>query len=189
MTQEIEGMIRRWKDAIEKELGCTLEAANVLIPYIVQHAGTVITRYRVGSDGMTPYQRLKGKMASEKVLPLGEKVLYMPLRDKRERNNKLEPRFLCGIWSGISARSGEFIIITPDGQTKARTIKRLPEDQRWDKAFLDKCKGAPWDAGGLDMDSQEIEMPEAAEEENGNSRRRDSPRKSAKEIEDHTSRS
>ena len=100
-------------------------------------------------------------MASEKVLPLGEKVLFMLLRDKRDRKNKLEPRFLYGIWSGISARSGEFVIITPDGQMKARTIKRLPEDQRWDKSFLDKCRGAPWDVEGLDMDSEGIEMPEA----------------------------
>ena len=114
-VQVVEGMIRTWKDAIEAKINATISTTSVMMPYIVQHAGAVITRCKLGQDGMTPYQRLRGKKASSKMVPLGEKVLYMPLKDSRERVNKLDPRFKYGIWAGASERTGEFLIFTSGG--------------------------------------------------------------------------
>ena len=121
-VQDVENMIRTWKSAVEQSYGCTLPTNSVLMPYIVQHAGLIITRYRMGADGLTPYQRLKGRKALGKAIPLAEKVLYMPMKSKKDRKNALEPRFKYGIWAGIIQRTGEYIILTPEGQTWARSI-------------------------------------------------------------------
>ena len=81
---------------------------------------------------MTAYQRLKGKRACAKVVPFGEKVLYMQPKDTKGRKNKVEPRFRFGVWAGVSRRTGAFIVLTPEGVKKARTVKRLPDGSRYD---------------------------------------------------------
>ena len=87
----------------------------------------------------------------------------MPLKkDKNEKGpnrlKKMAYRFKYGIWAGIATRSGEFLILTPEGQKRARTIKRIPEDKCWDKAFLDSCKGSPWDEDGTDGTRQRVNV-------------------------------
>ena len=67
----------------------------------------------------------------------------MPLKDNT-RKNKLEAKFEYGIWVGIAPRSGEFLLITPEGATRARNIKRLPPESKWDAEFMQQCKGTPW---------------------------------------------
>ena len=135
LVQDAEGMIRTWKDAVEHRIGERRKADSVLMPYLVRHAGTIITRCRMGPDGLTPQQRLRGKKPSTKMIPFGEKALYMPLRDSKDRANKLEARFEFGIWAGISDRTGEYFILTPHGQVSARTIRRLPEEQKWNAEY------------------------------------------------------
>ena len=124
------------EESIEEDDQCQLPGDHLLMPYIVNHAGNMMTRYRMGADGMTPYQRIKGRRAPEKVVPLGEKVLFMPLKGKskgmkgRNRLRKLEYRFKYGIWAGVSSKSGEFLILTPEGQKRSRTVRRLPAEKR-----------------------------------------------------------
>ena len=97
------------------------------------------------------------------MVPFAEKVLFMKLRNKRERANKLEPRFEYGIWAGIERRTGAYIIMTPDGRKLARTVRRLPADRRYDWGFLQSCKGYPWDPDAIN--EQEVDVPTG---ENGN---------------------
>ena len=49
-------------------------------------------------DGL---RKIKRKAPSSRLMPIGEKVLYMPLKDSRDRKNNLDPKFECGIWVGI----------------------------------------------------------------------------------------
>ena len=75
--RELAGMTRTLKDAIESKIGEPLGQDHPMLPWIVEHSGTVITRYRIGKDGRTAYQRIKGKNPSNRVVPLEEKVLYL----------------------------------------------------------------------------------------------------------------
>ena len=49
-----------------------------------------------------------------------------------------------GTWLGINARTEEVLIGTKKGVIKCRTIKRLPESQRWDAALMHPMKGTHW---------------------------------------------
>eukprot|EP00973_Karenia_brevis_P045940 6361855-Karenia_brevis.AAC.1 len=68
-----------------------MESTHVLLPWIVEYAGEIVTRCRKGDDGRTAYERLRGKAPSCRMMPVGEKVLFMPLKDSRDRKNNLEP--------------------------------------------------------------------------------------------------
>ena len=49
-----------------------------------------------------------------------------------------------GIWCGVNGRTGEVFIGTKRGVVKCRTVRRLPEDQRWDATLLYEMEGTTW---------------------------------------------
>ena len=46
--------------------------------WLVEYAGFLVSRYTVGKDGKTPYERWKGNRSIKPTCEFGEKVLYMP---------------------------------------------------------------------------------------------------------------
>merc|ERR1712026_378405 len=77
----------------------------------------------------------------------GECILYLPLRgnteDKRAAKINLQPRFLRGVFLGLSDNSDEVVVWGPEGIRKARTIKRQTEENRWNKEEVLAVKGTP----------------------------------------------
>ena len=49
----------------------------MLLPWLVMHAGVIITRYKMVHDGKTAYESIKNKRPSDKMLPFGKKVVWM----------------------------------------------------------------------------------------------------------------
>ena len=60
------------------------------------------------------------------------------------RRNKLEPMHQFGVFVGIVPRTGEFVVLTPEGAVPVRTVHRLSEDRRCDAEFISQVKGTPW---------------------------------------------
>ena len=54
--------------------------------WLIEQAGNLITRYKVGTDGLVAYKRVKGKAPSNFVMPWGERVLYMPPKKTKYEN-------------------------------------------------------------------------------------------------------
>ena len=144
-VKESARMIRTLKDQVEGKIGEQLREDEVLMTWIVDYAGMLITRVKKGSDGKTAYQRLKGKSPGKQVAMIGERVLYMPIRKSSSRLNKLEPKFKYGIWLGVSGRTSESLIGASDGVFKARVVRRLEESKRWSAEYIRAIKGTPWD--------------------------------------------
>ena len=114
--RDAEGMTRTWNDFIETNLGITCgQPACVDAVGLIQHAGTIITKHKVGFEGLTAYRRLKGKAPSVKMLSLGDKVLCMKPKDTSRRQNKFESKHFNGIFAGIVPRSSETVVRTDDG--------------------------------------------------------------------------
>ena len=66
-------MIRTWKMSVEEKLKAVFDNKHVLLPWLVKHAGVIITRYKTVHDGKTAYQRTKNKKPSNKMVPFGER--------------------------------------------------------------------------------------------------------------------
>ena len=74
---------------MEPSYGIKLDPRHVLVPWIVRHAGEVITRCRMDSSGRTPYFKLKGTNPSTRLLPFGEKVLFQPVKQASRKKEKI----------------------------------------------------------------------------------------------------
>ena len=147
-AQSVEGQVRVLKDALETRLGCKVQADSDILAWLVEYASVLLNRYCVSHDGLTPYERLKGKKSKLIGLEFGERLHY---RKQRIGNRlaKLDVMWADGVFLGYRANSGEIVIGTPQGVMRTRTIRRRPEDERWTSANLELAVGVPWrpDAG------------------------------------------
>ena len=139
----LQGQIRTLRDAVETKYRKRMHGGNPAIPWMVQHAAGILNRYRLGSDGKTAYQRVKGRKFQRDVVEFGECVWY--LKPKSVGRNKAEMRWEEGVWLGVRDKSGEMYIGTDTGVIKVRSVRRKGTAQaRWDIELWDKVKGTPW---------------------------------------------
>jgi hypothetical protein len=70
------GLLRVHLAALEKKVEVTFPSEHPVTAWLVEHASDVLSKYLVGSDGHTAYERLFGKQAREEALEFGERVFY-----------------------------------------------------------------------------------------------------------------
>ena len=63
-VREAEGKIRTWKVFVQDKLNIEIDNKHVLLPWLVSHAGVIITRYKKVHDGKTAYQMIKNNRPS-----------------------------------------------------------------------------------------------------------------------------
>jgi hypothetical protein len=135
--------VRVLKEHVEDHAKMKLECDDVVVMWMVRWAAMMVSRYLVGRDGMTAYERRRGRKCKLPVVSFGEKVWYKELRTGKERKNKFESEWQEGLWLGHSRESNEMIIGTKDGVIRAYAIKRKAADERWDVDLLKNMKGTP----------------------------------------------
>ena len=91
--QTMEGMIRTLKHALEARIGKELPADHAVMLWLVEHAAAVWRRFRLGLDGKSAYERLKGKRHPGAGAEFGEAVWYMTLQPCHAILPKLGARF------------------------------------------------------------------------------------------------
>ena len=156
-NRSVKGQVRVMILALEAHLGKKIDLRHAIVAWMVTHAGYILTHYEVGKDGRTAYERLKGKTNGVDLCEFGEKVHYMPLKRSGGGLASAEARYKVGIWLGVDEKSSERIIGTLDGTVVgARSVKRLPEEDKWDAEAIEQLKGVPWSVSGADG------MPEVA---------------------------
>ena len=74
--QSVQGMIRTIRSDIEGRWGVKIDATHSIWPWIAEHAGFLLTRFEVGRDGKTAYERLKGKSAKVQGIAFAEGILW-----------------------------------------------------------------------------------------------------------------
>ena len=138
----LRGYIRVFKDMLEEKTGKQIPTDAIVLQWLVRWAAMLHSRYRRGSDGKTSYERQRGRKCSLEVIPFGEFVHYRKLSADDNRN-KLESKWDEGVWLGHARGSSEVLIGTIEGVVRARTIKRRPEDERWNAEAILNMAGTP----------------------------------------------
>eukprot|EP00969_Alexandrium_andersonii_P002577 111605-Alexandrium_andersonii.AAC.1 len=59
-VQEIQGQVRTLRDAFEARFQERMAGDSPMWPWMIRHAGRLISRFRKGADGKTAYGRIKG---------------------------------------------------------------------------------------------------------------------------------
>ena len=68
--------------------------------------------------------------------------MYKPV--KTVRIEKSEPRWVDGVWLGLTVETHEHIIGTSKGVIKCRAISAVEESRKFNKQVVEEIKGVPW---------------------------------------------
>ena len=141
--KEVQGQLRAMKSALDARVGVDIRGTSNILPWMVECASVLINRYLVGKDGKTAYERLRGKKSKMLGFEFGGTVHFrmIPLQD---RLGKLDSLWQTGLFVGYRTQSGEYMVANSEGACKTRTMKRIPETERWDKSGIEGKPWTPW---------------------------------------------
>ena len=126
----LRGIIRTVKCHIESRTQEPLNDDSLVMPWLVEHAGCILSRCQKGRDGKTPFERLHGKKPTQEFVPFGEKVLARKITT--DPMNRMNTRYQYGVWLGLRNNSAECFIGNADGVFRAHEIWRLEPQDRCD---------------------------------------------------------
>jgi hypothetical protein len=112
--------IRVVKLALENEVGIRFPAVRPIMSWIAKHAADMINKFRVGLDGKTSYEIIKGKKYIRSLVEFGEKIFF---RRGKLSKNKLEARWKEGIFLGTEWRTGAAHVGAKEGVLEAHGIR------------------------------------------------------------------
>ena len=145
-VQSVQGVVRTLRSALESRWGVRLSVDHGIWTWITEYAGWLLTRFQVGSDGKTAYERVKGKPARVQGFEFGEGVLW-----KRKRGGGPLGKLTCmwedGVFLGVKGSTAELIVGDRRGIFLTRTMRRKPEEERWSADNLELVSGIPWRTG------------------------------------------
>ena len=78
--KSVQGQIRTLKLDLESNMGKQLLRESDIMPWLIEWAGKLITRYRVTATGLSAFGNLRGRESRAEVAKFGERILYMPLK-------------------------------------------------------------------------------------------------------------
>ena len=88
-VQEIEGLVRTLVPAVESRYGARLGVGSPVIAWLAAYCAYLVNHYRVGRDGSTPVERLKGERSERTIAEFGECVFYIPLDWKDRQTSRM----------------------------------------------------------------------------------------------------
>ena len=76
------------------------------------NAAVMVSLFEISSDGRTAHERTRGKKYRRELPIFGECVFYLPMDRARGRLNKLEAKWLSGVYLGLKLSTNELYIGT-----------------------------------------------------------------------------
>ena len=143
----IGGQVRTLKLAVEGSFNIKLPPHSPIMHWLIPWAAFVLSRFEVGVDGRTPYERARGKSFRMATPTFGETVFFKPIPTKTgKRQNKMDARWEEGIFLGVREEQFEYWVATPGTEPeihRSGDIKRKPPSQRYNTEALLKIKCTP----------------------------------------------
>ena len=119
----VRGFTRVFKEQLEEKTNTKLEPDDVILQWMIRWAAMNTSRFLVGKDGRTGYERRRGRKCKSHALPIGEKVWYERIRKNKHQEHNLETEWFEGIWLGHNRASNETPIGTTEGVAKAYGVR------------------------------------------------------------------
>ena len=110
----IRDMSKVLKLQLETRLGRTLHMKEPIMHWLIRWSAMALSRFQVGKDRKTAYQRQMGKACSIEVVPFAEKAWYRKSPDNGPKR-AMEPKWEEGLWLGHSRNSNDIRVGNQDG--------------------------------------------------------------------------
>jgi hypothetical protein len=144
-VQSIEEMVRVHKLALESRIKTKLPCTHEIMSWLVEHAADVLNRYSVGSDGRTPYQRLKGRKFVGHMLEFGCPIMFRV--SGKVAGGIMQERWYPGIWLGKKLHTDEHLCMKEDGLVvRSRAVRENSQEVKLED--YNKLKSTPHDPLG-----------------------------------------
>ena len=142
----VRGLFRTLKLCLEQRLGKYVPVSHALMPWLLEHTCILLNANSRGHDGLTSWERIKGRKFNQLLLGFGETVLWkLPAKGPRANlDGNMGTKWLEGIFLGSSRSSNTYTICTDDGITHARSIYRRPLENRWISDRTMSLTATPW---------------------------------------------
>ena len=142
-VREVKDHIRVLHCALTDKIG-PLPTSAAAFDWLVAWAAELLTGAQIGKDGMTAFRRMMGKPWNPRVAAFGEQV--MARRPRALEQAGLEPRWDQATYLGTRWGTIDHYVADSEGHVYCtRTIRRIPEDQRWDGNRVRGVTGVPDD--------------------------------------------
>ena len=127
--KDVPGQIRSMRSVIEERINTEVSRSSNVLCWLVEFAALVISRYSVGHDGKTLYERLKDKKSNMFGFEFGDRVLIrrVPVSSKLA---KLDSLWNAGVFVGYRSTTGEYMFDTPERAFETRALRRQPKEER-----------------------------------------------------------
>ena len=123
------GLLRVHLAALERRIGAKFPSNHLVLTWLVEHVGNVISKYMVGVDGKTSYERLFGRPVREEGLEFGE-TFHWRHRPAKDMNVVLDARWSSGVWLGRKWGGIIHQIFANGAVHEIRGVQRQPRDLR-----------------------------------------------------------
>ena len=140
----VERAVRSFKEqrqcmllGLEARLGRRLAAGHPIMTWLAEYAAVLLRRVRVGADGQTAYERMRGRRSHRPLPEFGEAVFYKPLRQSSDDD---DTRYFPGVFVGLRERSDEIILADGEGVIRARDYRRRVPSEQWQCTAIDEMK-------------------------------------------------
>ena len=137
----VKGMLRTHLSALERKVQGEIPIHHPVMAWLVSHVAECLSKYQVGHDGKTPFQRHFGKPVKDEGLEFGELVFY---RLRKGEVKDLDAKWMPGLWLGKPWGAITHRIWTGDRTIEAYAVQRRPRDERWSLEELMKVTATPW---------------------------------------------
>jgi hypothetical protein len=139
----LKGLLRVHLAALERRIGARFPSNHPVLTWLVEHVADVVSKYMVGVDGKTAYERLFGRPVREEGLEFGE-TLHWRHRPSKDMNVVLDARWSTGVWLGRTWGGVVHQIFANGAVHTIRGVQRQPRDLRWRKEALEAVSVTPW---------------------------------------------
>ena len=118
--RRIQEKFRAFRHQVEQGIGEKIPDDSPVMSWLVRWAADVISKYALGDDGRTPFERIRREVCAVPLVLFGGIVVYLPLHIAAGNNG--EPVKKQGVWLGTIERIEEALTGTSRGAAKCRTV-------------------------------------------------------------------
>ena len=142
-VKQVKGRLRTMKLCLERRIRKRIPPRHPIIAWMVTHVADLL-RFRLrGMDGKTPYERVRLRPFSSRLVCFGESCLYKGRSKEPVREEHIWHR---GVFIGICQLTGQYVLYNSEQKIvkMARTVKLVPDADKWNTDSIESLTQTPF---------------------------------------------
>ena len=141
-VRQLKARFKTMKHCLESRIGKKIPPKHPVAAWLVSHCAALLRNRVRGADRKTPYERVRMRPFSSRLVCFAEKMMY---KDRsKERGD--EHKWHQGIFLGMCSMTGQYVIFCEELKVVkyARTVKLVPDESKWDATLIEQLDKTPY---------------------------------------------